>query len=55
MLEGKWSYHVGDLGLDVRITLKWTLQIEELDLIHLVQDRAQLQAVVNMRMDMQVP
>jgi hypothetical protein len=41
--------HLGDLGIDRRITLKWILKkhVKGVDWIHLAQDRDQWLALVN--------
>jgi hypothetical protein len=50
--------HSEDLGVDGRIILEWILVKkgwEGVDWIHLVQDKEQWRAVVNMVMNLRVP
>jgi hypothetical protein len=53
----KGSDHLGDLGINGKIILNWISKIkcDDVDWIHVAQDRVQWQAFVNTVMNIQVP
>jgi hypothetical protein len=42
-------HHLKELGRDGRITFKWNLKDQDMDCIHLAQDRNNFWAFVNLR------
>jgi hypothetical protein len=53
----KGRYHAEDLGVDGRMLLEWFLgrKSENMDWVHLAQDRDQWDALVNTVMNHRVP